>query len=82
MSHQAVAEIIGRAVTDPVFRARLLEDAASACAGYDLTDEELAALEELDAAELEAMAANLPEQLIQGAGGGFIVDAEPKKERQ
>jgi hypothetical protein len=73
MSQQAVAEIIGRAITDPEFREKLIDDAAGACQGYDLTEEELAALEAIDPGDLQTFAENLPERLIRGAGGGLIV---------
>ena len=74
MSHEAVAMVIGRAIADPVFRRRLVENAAEACKGYDLTAEELAALEAIDPQDLETFAASLPERIIKGVGGGLIGD--------
>ncbi|MBN1483983.1 MAG: Franean1_4349 family RiPP [Chloroflexia bacterium] len=74
MSHEAVAIIIGRALTDSEFRQKLIDDAAAACQGYDLTAEELAALEAIEPENLETFAGSLPERLIKGVGGGFIGD--------
>jgi len=41
---KTVADILGRAATDPAFRTLLLTNPAAALAGYSLTDEERAAL--------------------------------------
>ena len=73
MSHEAVSIIIGRAVVDPEFRQLLIDNAAAACQGYDLTAEELEALEAIDSASVEAFASSLPDRLIKGVGGGFIL---------
>ena len=56
MSQVEVEKVMGRAGTDPPFVA-LLANAREACHGYDLTEEELEALEQLDPASLEAFAA-------------------------
>lgn len=71
MSLEAVQMIIGRAVTDPKFRKLLIENAAEACEGYDLTEEELAALEALDGESLEAFAGKLPDRISKAAGSGM-----------
>lgn len=73
MSVEAVQMIIGRAATDPKFRKRLIENAAKACEGYDLTEEELAALEELDGESLEVFVGKLPPRIAKGAGGGLVL---------
>ncbi|UCC61940.1 MAG: Franean1_4349 family RiPP [Anaerolineae bacterium] len=73
MSLEAVQMIIGRAATDPEFRKLLIENAARACEGYDLTEEELAALEELDGESLEAFVGTLPPRISKGAGSGFAI---------
>ena len=57
MSQFEVERVMGRAGTDPAFREALLTNAREACRGYDLTEEELEALEQLDPASLEASAA-------------------------
>jgi len=72
MSHEAVAIIIGRALTDAEFRNRLIANAAETCKGYDLTPEELEALEQIEPESLEAFAKTLPERLIKGVGAGLI----------
>lgn len=72
MSYEAVATIIGRALTDAQFRQQLIDDAARACQGYDLTPEELQALEAIEPESFEALASSLPERIIKGVGSGFI----------
>jgi hypothetical protein len=74
MSHEAVAIIIGRAVVDAEFRRKLIENAAETCKGYDLTPEELEALEAIEPESLETLARSLPERLIKGVGAGLIGD--------
>ncbi len=71
MSLEAVQMIIGRAATDPEFRKLLIENAAKACQDYDLTGDELAALEALDGESLEAFAGKLPDRITKGAGSGM-----------
>lgn len=72
MSQSAVEQIIGRAVIDAEFREKLIADARAACAGYDLTDEELEALEHLDAESLQSFAGKLDPRLTKSAGRGFF----------
>jgi hypothetical protein len=72
MSQEAVQQIIGRAVTDAAFRQQLIDNAHEACKGYDLTPEELAALEALDAASLKAFAGSLDVRITKSAGKGFL----------
>jgi hypothetical protein len=71
MSLEAVQMIIGRAATDAEFRKLLIENAAKACEGYDLSEDELAALEALDAESLEAFAGQLPDRITKGLGRGL-----------
>lgn len=71
MSSEAVQQIIGRAATDSAFRKLLIEDAARACKGYDLTEEELEALEALDGNSLEEFAGKLPHRITKGHGAGL-----------
>ena len=71
MSLEAVQVIIWRAATEPEFRKLLIENAAQACEGYDLTGEELAALEALDGESLEAFAGTLPNRITKAAGRGL-----------
>jgi hypothetical protein len=71
MSQESVERIIGRAVTDPAFRQRLIDNAAEACKEYDLTPDELAALEALDAESLKAFAGTLDSRISKSGGAGF-----------
>jgi hypothetical protein len=72
MSQSEVERVIGRAVTDEVFRKTLIDNARQACTGYDLTEEELDALEKLDAESMKAFAGSLDRRLSKKAGSGFI----------
>ena len=72
MSQHEVERVIGRAVTDSAFREALIENAREACKGYDLTEDELAALEALDAESLKAFAGTLDERISKTGGLGFI----------
>jgi hypothetical protein len=62
MSEKKMNELIGRAIADPDFRAALIADPDKAIkeAGYELTDEEIASLREID---LQAKAEELGERL-------------------
>ena len=62
MSEKKMYELIGRAIADPDFRAALIADPDKAIkeAGYELTDEEIASLREID---LKAGAEELGERL-------------------
>lgn len=73
MSQQAVEQIIGRAVTDAEFRKRLIDNAAEACEGYELTADELAALEALDAQSLAQFAGTLDSRISKTGGAGFML---------
>jgi benzoyl-CoA reductase/2-hydroxyglutaryl-CoA dehydratase subunit BcrC/BadD/HgdB len=73
MSQQAVEQIIGRAVTDAEFRQRLIENAAEACQEYELTAEELEALEALDANSLAQFAGTLDARISKTGGAGFML---------
>jgi hypothetical protein len=72
MSLEAVQQVIGRAVIDAEFRQQLIDDARAACQGYDLTEEELDALEALDSESLKAFAGTLDVRISKSAGRGFI----------
>lgn len=50
MAREDVERLIGRAILDPKFRERLFVDPEKAIreAGFDLTEEEMAALKEVD----------------------------------
>jgi hypothetical protein len=72
MPQSEVERVIGRAVTDEAFRQLLIDDAREACKGYDLTEEELDALEKLDAQSMQAFAGSLDRRLSKKGGTGFI----------
>jgi hypothetical protein len=71
MSQESVERIIGRAVTDADFRQRLIDNAAEACKDYDLTPDELAALEALDAESVKQFAGTLDSRISKSGGAGF-----------
>jgi hypothetical protein len=50
---------VGRAVTEPEYRALLFSDPATALAGYELTGEEIAALKGLAPESFDALASEL-----------------------
>jgi hypothetical protein len=72
MSHEVVQQVIGRAITDAEFRQQLIDNARAACAGYDLTDDELDALEALDQESMQSFAGKLDARLSKSAGRGFV----------
>ena len=64
-------ELIGRMVADPAFRTSLVEDPEKAVkdAGYELTEEQMAALTERD---LKALSADLDERLSKETHWDFV----------
>ena len=66
-----IERVIGRAVTDSAFRQALIDDARAACKEYDLTEDELDALEKLDASSLMAFAGTLDQRISKTGGAGF-----------
>jgi len=72
MSQHDIQRVIGRAATDSAFRQALVDNAREACQEYDLTEDELAALEALDTSSLAAFAATLDKRISKSGGGGFI----------
>ncbi|HEU4325389.1 MAG TPA: Franean1_4349 family RiPP [Roseiflexaceae bacterium] len=72
MSQSEVERVIGRAVTDETFRQALIDNAHTACQGYDLTEEELDALEKLDASSMLAFAGTLDKRISKTTGAGFV----------
>ncbi|HEX9371425.1 MAG TPA: Franean1_4349 family RiPP [Roseiflexaceae bacterium] len=72
MSQHEVERVIGRAVTDAAFREALIKNAREACKEYDLTDDELEALEALDSESLAAFAGTLDKRISKTGGLGFI----------
>jgi hypothetical protein len=72
MSQHEIERVIGRAATDSAFRQALIDNAREACKEYDLTEDELDALEKLDAQSLVAFAGTLDKRISKTAGSGFI----------
>ena len=72
MSQSEIERVIGRAVTDSAFRQALIDDARAACKEYDLTEDELDALEKLDASSLMAFAGTLDQRISKTGGAGFV----------
>jgi hypothetical protein len=61
MSKEAVEAIIGKAVLDTEFREALFANPDEVLAGYDLSEEEVAALKAIDAEAMESFAGTLDE---------------------
>jgi hypothetical protein len=72
MSQTEIERVIGRAATDEAFRQALIDDARAACREYSLTEDELDALEKLDAQSLLAFAGTLDKRISKTAGSGFV----------
>ena len=72
MSQHEIERVIGRAATDSTFRQALIENAREACKGFDLTEEEIQALEKLDNSSLASFAATLDKRISKTGGGGFV----------
>lgn len=71
MSQHEIERVIGRAATDSAFRQALIDDARAACKDYDLTEDELDALDKLDAQSLLAFAGTLDKRISKTIGSGF-----------
>jgi len=71
MSQHEIERVIGRAATDSAFRQALIDDARAACKDFDLTEDELDALEKLDAQSLLAFAGTLDKRISKTIGSGF-----------
>ena len=72
MSQHEIERVIGRAATDTAFREALIANAREACKGFDLTEDELDALEKLDSDSLVAFAGTLDKRISKTAGAGFV----------
>lgn len=72
MSQQEIERVIGRAATDSTFRAALIANAREACKEYNLTEEELQALEALDSDSLATFAGTLDKRISKTGGTGFM----------
>lgn len=72
MSQHEIERVIGRAVTDTAFRQALIDNAREACKEYDLTEDELDALEKLDAQSMHMFAGTLDKRISKTGGAGFV----------
>jgi hypothetical protein len=63
--------VAGKAIADPEFRQKLLDDPEAAVkeAGIDLTDEQMKALKNMDKKELEAGLTDLDQRLTMACWG-------------
>ena len=75
MSREAVQVVIGKAVTDSKFREALFANPDKALAGYNLTEDEKAALKNIDAESMEALAGGLDERISKAFVMGWTIGA-------
>lgn len=73
MSQSTVETILGRLITDEDFRSAFFTEPQSACwqHAFDVTEEELAALRELDHRALDAVAGCLDGTIVRGPGASL-----------
>lgn len=64
MSRETLQAVIGRAVIDEGFRLALFADPDAMLAGYELTEDEVAALKRVDAESLDACADSLGARIL------------------
>ena len=82
MSLDDVKQVIGRAVLDPEFRGILFSDPDTALKDYDLTEEELAGLKNIERDKFDEMAGALEERMsragigLQTLGGRIKLNPE------
>ena len=70
MSQDAVSQIIGRAAVDAAFRELLFSNPAQALQGYNLTDDERDALNNLKQDDLESFSTKLDSRITKRAWRG------------
>jgi hypothetical protein len=70
-TQKQIHELIGRAVADPEFRAGLVEDPEKAAkeAGFDLTEEQMAALKRVD---VKGFGEDVSDRLSKEVGAGEV----------
>jgi hypothetical protein len=67
MSRQALEAIVGRAILDAEFRLAFFANPDAAVLGYELSEEEMAALKRLDAENLDACGDSLGRRVAMNA---------------
>ncbi|MCG3141295.1 MAG: hypothetical protein HDKAJFGB_02529 [Anaerolineae bacterium] len=79
MSAETITTVIRRAVAEPEFRTTLFQNPAAALSGYDLSNEERAALSNLTAENFDALSGELETRLSKSdLGIGIEMDATRK----
>jgi hypothetical protein len=74
MSKEAMEAVVGKAVLDSEFRQVLFANPEEALAGYELTEQEIAALKSFDAETIDSFADTLDEHIskvVVASGGGL-----------
>lgn len=76
MSQHTVQAVIGKAITDTLFRQSMFADPAATLASYELTPEEMDGLRAIDFETMECCARVLDDRIARGAmvrqvSGGF-----------
>ena len=70
MAHDAVSQVIGRAVIDAEFRTLLFSNPTQALQGYDLSSDEVEALKNLKLEDLEDFSTKLDARITKRAWRG------------
>jgi hypothetical protein len=70
MAHDAVSQVIGRAVIDTEFRTLLFSNPPQALQGYDLSGDEVEALKNLKLEDLEDFSTKLDARITKRAWRG------------
>jgi hypothetical protein len=70
MAHDAVSQVIGRAVIDTEFRTLLFSNPTQALQGYDLSGDEVEALKNLKLEDLEDFSTKLDARITKRAWRG------------
>lgn len=73
--------VAGKALSDPEFRQKLLDDPETAVkeAGFDLSDEQIEALKEMDSEQFEKGLAEIDERLSMSCWGFFTSSISGRK---
>jgi len=71
MSEKILEQIVNRAVQDQEFRNQLISDPVAACAGYDVTPEEIASLAEQFSGRSEELRARVSKRKLTSDFGGL-----------
>jgi hypothetical protein len=79
VSKKAVQEVIGKAVTDSEFREALFANPDEALAGYELTEDEIAALKSVDAETMESFAGSLDERISKAFVAGLLAGSGTRR---